>query len=91
MPEAPAVHNPIRIDAGKCVKCDLCDWMCPGDVIYKDEANRDALPSIRYPDECWYCGLCQSICPADAITIVFPAAMTRCETDVVTLLGKPSS
>ncbi len=90
MSDTPAAHNPIRIDADKCVRCDLCDWMCPGDVIYKDEEKRDALPSIRYPDECWYCGLCQSICPAAAITIVFPEAMTHCQTDVVTLLGKPS-
>jgi len=90
MAETPAVHNPIRIDADRCVKCDLCDWMCPGDVIYKEE-GRDALPVIKYPDECWYCGLCQSICPVDAIAIVFPESMIDCRTDVASLLGKPSS
>ena len=60
------VHNPIEIDPETCVKCNLCDWICPGDVIYKEEDNRDALPEIVYPDECWYCGLCQRICPTSA-------------------------
>ena len=84
----PAPHNPIRIDADTCVKCDLCDWICPGDLIYKKPDDRETLPEIRYPDECWYCGLCQSICPVDAITIIFPKQMIRCRTDVTTLLGK---
>ena len=81
-------HNPIRIDADTCVKCDLCDWICPGDLIYKKPDDRETLPEVRYPDECWYCGLCQSICPVDAITIIFPKQMIRCRTDVTTLLGK---
>jgi adenylylsulfate reductase subunit B len=85
---ASAVHNPIRIDAGLCVKCDLCDWICPGDLIHHEEGNRQKLPVIAYPDECWYCGLCQSVCPVDAITVVFPEAMIHCQTDVTTLLGK---
>lgn len=67
-----SVHNPIRIDPETCVKCNLCDWICPGDLIYKEEDNRETLPVIAYPDECWYCGLCQSICPVDAITVIFP-------------------
>lgn len=82
------VHNPIRIDENKCVRCDLCDWICPGDLIYHDEGNKKALPVIKYPDECWYCGLCQSICPVDAIDVVFPENMTHNTTDVATLLGK---
>jgi formate hydrogenlyase subunit 6/NADH:ubiquinone oxidoreductase subunit I len=86
--DAKAVHNPIQIDADTCVKCNLCDWICPGDLIYKEEDNRETLPVIEYPDECWYCGLCQSICPVDAITIVFPKEMIDCKTNVVDLLGK---
>ncbi|HSQ06065.1 MAG TPA: ferredoxin family protein [Burkholderiales bacterium] len=85
------VHNPIQIDAETCVKCDLCDWMCPGDVIYKKPDDRETLPEVRYPDECWYCGLCQSVCPTRAITIVFPECMIDNRTDVITLLGKPES
>ena len=66
----------------------VCDWICPGDLIYKEEDNRETLPVIKYPDECWYCGLCQSICPTNAITVVFPEQMVNNQTDVVTLLGK---
>jgi formate hydrogenlyase subunit 6/NADH:ubiquinone oxidoreductase subunit I len=83
-----AVHNPIRIDPEACIRCNLCDWICPGDLIYKDEDNRATLPVIAYPDECWYCGLCQTICPTDAITVVFPGRMVRNTTDVKSLLGK---
>lgn len=82
------VHNPIAIDPDKCVRCDLCDWICPGDLIYHEEGNKAKLPLVAYPDECWYCGLCQSICPVDAITVVFPEQMVHNKTDVVTLLGK---
>ena len=85
---SPAAHNPIRINPETCVRCNLCDWICPGDLIYKEEDNRETLPVIRYPDECWYCGLCQSICPTHAITVVFPECMVHNTTDVVTLLGK---
>ena len=89
MPDAAqAVHNPIQINPETCVRCDLCDWICPGDLIYKDESKKDELPVIAYPDECWYCGLCQSFCPTDAITVVFPEQMVHNQTDVVTLLGK---
>jgi NAD-dependent dihydropyrimidine dehydrogenase PreA subunit len=62
--------------------------MCPGDLIFHDEGNKNALPVVKYPDECWYCGLCQAICPVDAIKVVFPKQMTHNQTDVVTLLGK---
>jgi NAD-dependent dihydropyrimidine dehydrogenase PreA subunit len=85
---ATQTHNPIVIDEAKCVRCDLCDWMCPGDLIFHDEGNKNALPVVKYPDECWYCGLCQAICPVDAIKVVFPKQMTHNQTDVVTLLGK---
>ena len=83
------VHNPIKIDESLCVRCNLCDWICPGDVIYKEEDNKETLPVIVYPQECWYCGLCDSICPVDAITVVFPEQMLHNKSDVVSLLGKP--
>jgi adenylylsulfate reductase subunit B len=86
--EITPVHNPIQINPDTCVRCNLCDWICPGDIIYKEEDNRETLPVIVYPDECWYCGLCQSICPTHAITVVFPEQMVSNQTDVVSLLGK---
>ena len=83
-----AMHNPIQINPETCIRCNLCDWICPGDLIYKEEDNRETLPVIAYPDECWYCGLCQSICPTNAITVVFPEQMIHNKIDVVSLLGK---
>lgn len=83
-----AVHNPIRINPETCIRCDFCDWICPGDLIYHEDGNKEQLPVVEYPDECWYCGLCQKICPTDAITIVFPEQMIHNKSDVVSLLGK---
>ena len=85
---AKPVHNPIDINPETCIRCNLCDWICPGDLIYKDEDSRESLPVIAYPDECWYCGLCQTICPTNAITVVFPEQMVRNTTDAMSLLGK---
>ncbi|HEU5018057.1 MAG TPA: 4Fe-4S binding protein [Pseudolabrys sp.] len=82
------VHNPIVIDEARCVRCNLCDWICPGDIIYKEEDNKLTLPVIQYPDECWYCGLCESICPTDAISVTFPEQMLHNRSNVVNLLGK---
>ncbi len=85
---AAAVHNPIVIDEQLCIRCNLCDWICPGDIIYKIENDKTTMPEVVYPDECWYCGLCQSTCPTEAITIVFPEVMIDNKSDVVRLLGK---
>jgi NAD-dependent dihydropyrimidine dehydrogenase PreA subunit len=87
-PAKPDVYNPIKIDAQLCIRCNLCDWICPGDIIYKEENDKTTMPVVAYPDECWYCGLCESICPTKAITVLFPDVMLHNKTDVVSLLGK---
>lgn len=83
-----ATHNPILIDPIKCIRCNICDYFCPGDIIYNRQEENE-LPVVRYPDECWYCGNCEQTCPTAAITIVFPAEMLDCRTPVISLLGKP--
>ena len=84
---AAGAYNPIQIDPNSCIRCTLCDWVCPGDIIYKEEGDREALPVVAFPDECWYCGHCESVCPTHAITIVFPEQILHNTTDVMSLLG----
>ena len=79
-------HNPIVIDPDTCIRCMICDYVCPGDIIHKEPRSAD-LPVVAYPSECWYCGLCEQACPAEAITIVFPDHMLDCKTPVRSLLG----
>lgn len=88
-PDTPTdTHNPIDVNPETCISCVVCDYVCPGDIIYKPEIGSGELPVIAYPDECWYCGLCEQACPTDAITVVFPEQMLHCETPVRDLLGK---
>ncbi len=77
---------PILIDEKTCLDgCTICDFFCPGDIIYREEKEKAAV--VMYPDECWYCGICADRCPVDAVKIVFPPQMVDCRTDVKTLMG----
>ena len=81
------VHNPIQIDDEKCIRCVICDFVCPGDIIYKERGS-DSLPLIAYPNQCWYCGMCEQACPTNAIEIVFPDNMLHSTVTVRSLLGE---
>lgn len=83
-------HMPVVIDPETCIRCVICDYVCPGDIIYTERGSQE-LPEVRYPDECWYCGMCEQACPTAAITIVFPDHMLHCTTPVRSLLGKVGS
>lgn len=87
-PETPRdTHNPIDVDTETCISCVICDYVCPGDIIFAPDPTTNDLPIIKFPDECWYCGLCQQACPTDAITVVFPEHMLASTTPVESLLG----
>lgn len=87
-PETPRdTHNPIDVDPETCISCVICDYVCPGDIIFAPDPTSNDLPIIKYPDECWYCGLCQQACPTDAITVVFPDRMLASTTPVESLIG----
>lgn len=81
-------HVPVVIIDEKCIRCVICDYVCPGDIIYKEKGSQD-LPEVKYPEDCWYCGLCEQACPTDAVVIVFPEHMLKCQTPVRSLLGRP--
>ena len=82
-----AEHNPIKVNPDTCIRCMICDYVCPGDVIHKEPRSKE-LPVIVYPSECWYCGLCEQACPTDAITIEFPEQMLNPTTPFRSLLGQ---
>lgn len=80
------IHNPVQISDELCIRCPVCDLVCPGDIIYFTPKSKE-LPEVRYPAECWYCGLCEQKCPTNAITIVFPEQMLHPEGDAIAFLG----
>lgn len=48
-----------------CIKCGLCAFECPKQVIIKEEGE---FPLIRF-DGCIGCGKCAAVCPVKAITL----------------------
>lgn len=64
----------VRIDKSLCNGCGSmreprCMTVCPGDLLYRDSANRCA---VRRPDECWDCAACIKECPRQAIEMYLP-------------------
>jgi adenylylsulfate reductase subunit B len=60
----------IKIDEKKCISCDRCTHVCPGNLIYLD-SNKKA--KICDPKECWDCAACIKECPVQAIKMyLFP-------------------
>lgn len=54
----------IQIDKDRCIACNKCSNICPGDLISTDN-NSKAF--IKYPQDCWGCTACLKECPVGAI------------------------
>jgi adenylylsulfate reductase subunit B len=54
----------IKIDVNKCVSCNKCIEICPGNLIYKDDENK---AFIKYEKDCWGCTACLKECKFKAI------------------------
>lgn len=54
----------IRINQCKCVGCNKCLEICPGNLIYKNEFNK---AYIKYEESCWGCAACLKECGVEAI------------------------
>lgn len=54
----------IRIDREKCTACSKCIQICPGKLLYSDQANK---AFIKYPQDCWGCTACLKECRSGAI------------------------
>ena len=61
------LHNvaSLRIDAAKCIGCDICMSVCPHNVI--ELRARKAV--IRDLDACMECGACKENCPVGAVEV----------------------
>lgn len=64
----------VKIDRSRCHGCGItsepgCVKVCPGDLLYKDEAGKS---SIRNAEDCWDCAACVKECPRQAISLVLP-------------------
>ena len=55
----------IQINKDTCIGCGRCQQVCPGTLIYKDEAKK---AYIAYPSDCWGCVSCVKECPVGAIS-----------------------
>lgn len=64
---------PPVIDEESCTACGTCVEVCPEDVYCGVEDG--AVPSPRYPDECWHCASCVVDCPVGAIRLRLPIPM----------------
>jgi len=62
----------IKIDSQLCSGCGKCRLVCPGSLLYEDNAGRT---EIRYPGECWGCTSCVKECDFKAIKYYLGADM----------------
>lgn len=56
-----------KIDATKCIGCEICVKLCPNNVF--SLINDTAV--ITNPEACDYVGACQEICPTEAISLTY--------------------
>jgi len=54
----------IKIDGGKCIKCGLCQKVCPAEAIETLDTKKRKI----IINNCLTCFKCQEVCPSNAIT-----------------------
>lgn len=68
---------PPVIDNNKCTTCGKCVDVCPQDVFFASQ--RQNVPIISYPEECWHCNACVQDCPVEgAIKLRIPLPLSLC-------------
>ncbi|WP_295640361.1 ferredoxin family protein [uncultured Mailhella sp.] len=75
---------PPVIDPQKCVGCGTCADICNSDIFVFDRAT-DAIPRIKYPDECWHCNSCVMDCPHHAVRLNIPLSFMLLHVNADTL------
>ncbi len=62
----------IHLDS--CIRCGVCDPVCPADVIHVDRVTRE--PAIKHMEHCITCFNCELFCPTKCID-VYPVVRGR--------------
>lgn len=62
---------PPIIDHEKCTGCGTCAKIC-NSQIFVHAPQKDKVPFIKFPDECWHCDSCVLDCPSGAISLRIP-------------------
>ena len=62
---------PIAIDTEACTGCEICDDVCPIDVIRMTDIGGKRVAYMKYPEECFHCQACIIDCPEDCIGFDF--------------------
>jgi adenylylsulfate reductase subunit B len=62
----------IVIDKERCKNCGMCEKVCPGSLIKKDQNGQVYM---KYPKDCWGCSSCIKECKFGAISLYLGADM----------------
>ena len=62
----------VLIDKEKCIGCNRCIDICPGNLI---ESGADKKAVLQCPQDCWSCCSCMKECPTQAISLILPPEM----------------
>ncbi|MDR0767150.1 MAG: 4Fe-4S binding protein [Methanosarcinales archaeon] len=60
----------------KCVRCGVCELLCPDMCVYADQATADDKGKCLYTVDmnyCKGCGICANECAKNAITMILEA------------------
>lgn len=62
----------FKWDAKKCVHCQKCQYVCPGQLLSPNEEGEIVIKDIDTFgwDGCWKCQHCLAVCPTGAISIL---------------------
>ena len=84
---APALVKD-QYDRGKCVACQICEFVCPPKAItmWPSEFDDAGNNVEKYPERfeidmlrCIYCGFCEEACPEEAIFLVKEAELVHAD------------
>ena len=59
----------ITINKSKCISCQSCLNICPGNIIRTDDKGK---PYLKRPSDCWNCMACIKECKVNAVTLILP-------------------